>query len=38
MTTALETSIDFGIFDWIEWDQSGLHEIFRTPPQNAGIR
>ena len=28
MTTALETSIDFGIFDWIEWDQSGLHEIF----------
>ena len=27
---ALETSLDFGIFDWIEWDSSPAHEIYEN--------
>ena len=29
-TKALETSLDFGIFDWIEWDSSPAHEIYEN--------
>ena len=36
--STLNDTLEFGLFDWIEWDKSAPARDIREPPEDAGVR